>query len=77
MVIIEYIDNIDTTKVAVLSYDNYQVGSILEVCSTSEATKNYDVVGELRAGKITEYDSDDYDDNDYFSDSYINEEYDE
>jgi hypothetical protein len=83
-VVIEYIDPIDVSKVAVLLYNDNYVGSVLEVCSEAEANANYTVVGELRNEKVIEYsDDDDYDDynddddyDDYNDDEDIDEDFD-
>ena len=67
-VVIEYLDSIDTSKVAVLSYEDGEVGSVIEVCSRSEASENYDILGELRSGKVVEFDTDDYEEDDFYND---------
>lgn len=73
-VVIEYLDPIDTTKVAVSSYNSGEAGSILEVCSRNEASEKYDIIGELRNGEIHEYDNEDYDEDGYYDDDVYEED---
>jgi len=67
-VVIEYLDPVDVSKVAVVSYDNGSIGSVLEVCSKMEASENYDIVGELRDGKMKEFETEDYEDDTFYED---------
>lgn len=73
-VVIEYLDPINMSRVAVLSYDDNVVGSILETCSREEASNNYDIVGELRDGQVIEFDNEDYEDDTYY-DSETDDDY--